>query len=102
MSDYRVIVTEQVTTTTNIPDATAQAGSVVATNISDPSAPASGALKTYSSTADNRFHDKNSAGVVGTTVVSSTATSNNFLTGINPDGTITEAQPAFSNLTGRW
>src|SRR6185437_4403866 len=62
--------------------------------------PAAGKNSTYSDSTDKRFHDKNDAGTVGTTVVSNTGSANNFVTGITSAGVVTTAQPSFANISG--
>jgi len=84
----------------NIPTGTTMAGSILATNIAAPGSPAAGKVSIFTDSTDLRFHDKNSAGTVGTTVVADTGASNNFLTAISAAGVISKAQPAFSNLSG--
>jgi len=51
-------------------------------------------------TTDLRLHDKNSAGVIGTTVVADTGAANNFITAISAAGVISKAQPSIANLSG--
>jgi hypothetical protein len=84
----------------NIPTATPAAGSILNTNIAAPGTPAAGKTSTYVDSTDKRFHDKNDAGTIGTTVVSNTGSANNFVTGISTAGVVSTAQPAFSNLSG--
>lgn len=85
----------------NIPTGTPAVGSILHTNIAAPSTPASGKDAIYADSSDLRLHDKNAAGVIGTTVVSDTGAANNFVTGITTAGAITKAQPNFSNLSGQ-
>lgn len=89
-----------VTTLANIPTGTPAVGSILRTNIAAPSSPAAGKVSTYTDSTDLRFHDKNASGVIGTTVVADTGTSNNFLTAISAAGAISKAQPAFTNILG--
>lgn len=84
----------------NIPTGTTAAGSILHSNIAAPSTPASGKDSVYTDSTDLRFHDKNASGSIGTTVVSDTGATNNFLTAISTAGVISKAQPAFSNLSG--
>lgn len=69
------------------------------TNSAAPSSPAAGFTTAFADSTDLRFHDKNSAGVIGTTVVADTGASNNFLTAISAAGVISKAQPSSSNLS---
>lgn len=70
------------------------------TNTSAPTSPSSGNVKIWTDATDLRFHDKNSAGTIGTTVVADTGASNQFLTAVSAAGVISKAQPAFSDLSG--
>jgi hypothetical protein len=88
------------TTVANITTGATVAGTLIHTNIAAPSTPTTGKVTVWSDSTDLRFHDKNSAGTIGTTVVASTASANNFATGISVAGVISYAQPAFSNLSG--
>lgn len=63
-----------------------------------PGTPSSDRVVTYCTSDVMGF--KNDAGTVSTTVVPTTATSNQFLTHIDTAGAQTKAQPAFSNLSG--
>lgn len=88
------------TTLANIPTATPAAGQIVFTDIAAPTAPAAAHLAIFGDSTDLRFHDKNAAGTIGTTVVADTGTSNNFLTAISAAGVISKAQPSISNISG--
>jgi hypothetical protein len=70
------------------------------TNVAAPATPSAGFDAVYADSTDKRFHDKNDAGTIGTTVVADTGASNNFLTAISAAGAISKAQPGFSNLSG--
>jgi hypothetical protein len=89
-----------VTTLANIPTGAPAVGTILHTNIAAPASPAAGKVSVYSDSTDLRFHDKNAAGIIGTTVVADVGASNNFLTAISAAGVISKAQPAFSNLSG--
>jgi hypothetical protein len=69
-------------------------------DVAAPSSPAAAHLAIFGDSTDLRFHDKNAAGTIGTTVVAYTGASNNFLTAISAAGVISKAQPAFTNLSG--
>lgn len=98
--DVTMTAGQTVTVLANIPTATPAAGTILHTNIAAPSSPASGKVSVWTDSTDLRFHDKNSAGTIGTTVVSDTGASNNFLTAISAAGVISKAQPSYSNISG--
>ena len=87
------------TTLANIPDLTPAVGSILFTNIAAPSSPAATKDKVWFDTTDQRLHEKNSAGTIGTTVVANTGAANNFLTAISAAGVVSRAQPTFLNLS---
>lgn len=87
-------------TVSNLTTGVTVAGTMLHTNIAAPSTPASGKVITWADSTDLRFHDKNSAGAIGTTVVADTGASNNFLTAISAAGVISKAQPSVSNISG--
>jgi hypothetical protein len=89
-----------VSTLGNIPTGTTGAGSILFSNIAAPSTPAAGKVSIWTDTTDKRWHDKNDAGTIGTTVVADTGSANNFLTAISAAGAISKAQPSFANLSG--
>jgi hypothetical protein len=84
----------------NIPTGTIFDGTLVGSSVPAPSSPAVGKLNIWFDSTDARLHDKNSFGVIGTTVISDAGAANNFLTGIGPAGFVTKAQPSLSNLSG--
>jgi hypothetical protein len=87
-------------TLANIPTGTPAAGSILNSNIAAPATPAAGKASTYVDSTAKRFHDKNDAGSIGTTVVGDAGAANNFLTAIDPStGAITKARPACANLS---
>jgi hypothetical protein len=86
-------------TIVNLPDGVTQAGHLLATNIAAPASPAAGKVKLFTDSTDLRFHDKNAAGTIGTTVVADIGASNQFLTAISAAGVISKAQPSSSNLS---
>ena len=88
------------TTLVNVPNATPHAGSSVLANIAAPSSPSSGHNSTYADSTDARFHDKNSSGIIGTTVVADSGAAHNFLTAVSTAGAISKAQPAFTDISG--
>lgn len=87
-------------TLVNIPDGTPAVGSILRTNIAAPATPAAGKTATYVDSTAKRFHDKNDAGSVGTTVVGDAGAANNFLTAIDPStGAVSKARPACASLS---
>lgn len=64
-----------------------------------PGTPPASSLATWADTTDKRWHDKNDAGTIGTTVVADTGSANNFLTAVSAAGVISKAQPAAANLS---
>ena len=87
------------TTLANIPTATPAVGTILYTNISAPSSPASGKVSVYSDSTDLRLHDKNASGVIGTTVVADTGAANNYISAISTAGAITKSRPACATLS---
>jgi hypothetical protein len=73
---------------------------LVVTNQAAPGTPAAGGTRLWVDATDKRFHDKNDAGSIGTTVVADAGAANNFLTAISVAGVISKAQPGFTNLSG--
>src|SRR6266478_5562526 len=87
------------TTLGNIPDATTAAGSILFTDIAAPASPAAAHLKIFGDSTDLRFHDKNAAGTIGTTIVADTGASNNFLTAISAAGVISKSRPTATDVS---
>ena len=72
-----------------------------ATNV--PGIPAAGKMFSWYDAANLRFHDIDTNGNVGTTVIASTAAAHEFATGIGSNGVIAYGQPALADLTsGAW
>ncbi len=84
----------------NIPTATPAAGTILHTAVAAPSTPAAGKASVYVDSTSKALASKNDAGVISHTVQTKAAVSNNFLTAIADDGTVSAAQPAFSNISG--
>ncbi len=82
----------------DIPTATPAAGSIIFADIAAPASPAAAHLAIFGDSTDLRFHDKNAAGTIGTTVVADTGATNNFLTAISAAGVISKAQPTPTNV----
>lgn len=72
----------------------------ISVNSSPPSPPPSGYVAGWADASDLRWHDKNSSGIVGTTVVSDTGTAHNFLTAVGTNGVISKAQPVAADVVG--
>ncbi len=68
------------------------------TNVAAPSTPAAGVTAVWTDSTDKVLKAKDDAGVTSTTVVPSTAVSNQFVTGLSTAGAITRAQPTPANL----
>lgn len=73
---------------------------MLATNVVAPSTPPAGFTELYVDSTTKTLKAKNDAGVISTTVIADTGSSNNFLTAISAGGVISKAQPAFSDLSG--
>jgi len=58
------------------------------TEIAAPTSPSAGTGRAWADSTDHRWHDKNSSGVVATTVVSSTAGANQVATGVSAAGVV--------------
>ena len=86
-------------TLANIPSGVPAAGSILNTNIAAPATPATGKVSTWTDSTDLRFHDKNSAGTVGTTVVADAGAASNYISAISVAGVITKSRPTCSTLS---
>jgi hypothetical protein len=75
---------------------------ILMTNIALPSAPAAGTTRVYADSTNRVLSSRNNSGTVSSTVVPSTAPSNQFATGLSAAGVIAYAQPSFANLSGSW
>lgn len=73
---------------------------VLFTNIAAPATPSAGTTRVYVDSTSKNLNMKNDAGAVASMVVPSSAVSNQFLTGIVSAGTVTRAQPAFTDISG--
>jgi len=78
--------------TLNLPDLPTLPGSILATNISAPSTPASGKTKIYVDSTSKNIAAKNDAGTVNHGIQNRTAFGNLFINQINSDGTTGIAQ----------
>lgn len=88
------------TTNVNAPDGFTHAGKIINTEIAAPSTPAASKVATWVDSTDARFHDKNPAGTIATTVVADNGAANNYISAISAAGVITKSQPAFTNISG--
>ena len=90
----------QVATLVNIPSGTTMAGQVVSTAISAPSTPSAGHGAIYQDSTSKNLAIKNDSGVVNHGVQSHTSASSHWLTTIADNGSVSDSQPAFSDITG--
>lgn len=86
-------------TNVNLPTGVTVAGTLLHSNIAAPASPASGKVLVWTDSTDLRFHDKNNAGTIGTTVVADTGAANNYISAISPAGVITKSRPACATLS---
>jgi hypothetical protein len=68
-------------------------------NSTAPTTPSAGAVNLWTDSTDLRFHDGNSAGVVGTTAVPKSSTSHQWFNAMSSAGLFTATQPACSDLS---
>jgi hypothetical protein len=85
-------------TLANLPTGVPMAGSLLAAAITAPGTPAVGKGSVYVDSTSKNFAVKDDAGVVKHGVRTDTGASNNFLTAIADDGTVSKAQPSFTNI----
>jgi hypothetical protein len=88
------------TTLANIPSGTPAAGSILFTAIAAPGTPAAGKASVYVDSTNKVLSNKDDAGTVSNTVVPKAATSHQFVTAISAAGVISQAQPAFTDISG--
>ncbi len=88
------------TTLANVPSGTPHAGSALYTAIAAPATPAAGKASVYVDSTSKNLAVKNDAGTVNHGVQTKASVSNNFLTAIADDGTVSAAQPSCSSLSG--
>jgi hypothetical protein len=70
------------------------------TNQAAPATPATGSASVWTDTNDKNLKVKNDAGAVTVTVAPTAATTHQFVTAVNADGSIAQAQPAAADVTG--
>jgi hypothetical protein len=87
-------------TNVNLPTGVTMAGSLLATAIAVPGTPASGKSSLYVDSTTKTLASIDDSGQVRHNVKSKGTSVNNFLTGLDDNGTFSAAQPAFSNLSG--
>lgn len=88
------------TSATNLPSGTTQDGIIIATAITDPVNPPAGKGYIFFDSTHNNYNAKNNAGVTLNMVNPNTVVTNQFVTSIGRNGTITTAQPTLSNISG--
>lgn len=88
------------TSATNLPSGTTQDGIIIATAITDPVNPPAGKGYIFFDSTHNNYNAKNNAGVTLNMVSPNTVVTNQFVTSIGRNGTITTAQPTLSNISG--
>jgi hypothetical protein len=87
-------------TNANLPTGVTMAGSLLATAITAPGTPASGKGSLYVDSTSKNLAVKDDAGVVKHGVQTKASASTNFLTAINDAGSVSAAQPAFTDISG--
>lgn len=87
-------------TVVNLTSGVTMPGTILASAIADPATPFTNKGYIYMDSTHHILNIKNDAGVVSNTVIPSAAVSNQFLTGLAADGTLSRAQPSFTNISG--
>jgi hypothetical protein len=87
-------------TVVNLTSGVTMPGTILASAIADPATPFTNKGYIYMDSTHHILNIKNDAGVVSNTVIPSAAVSNQFLTALAADGTLSGAQPAFTNISG--
>lgn len=90
----------QAATVVNLPTGVTQAGYLAATAIVAPATPGAGIGRIYVDSTSKNLSVKDDAGVVKHGVQTKAAVTNNFVTAIADNGTVTVAQPAFTDISG--
>lgn len=88
------------TTLVNIPNLTTQAGSILATNIAAPTAPAAGKNKLYFDSTSKNIAAKNDVGNINHGVQTKTFTAGVYISSIADDGSVGTSTVDFTDLTG--
>jgi hypothetical protein len=86
-------------TLANLPTGVLMAGSLLATPITAPGIPAPNKASIYVDSLSKNIAVRDDAGVVKHGVQTNTGASDNFLTAIADDGTVSRTQPSFSNIS---
>lgn len=89
-----------VTTLVNIPDGVPVAGELVGTTRVAPATPAAGKIALWPDITDSIWKAKDENGNVTHMTRALAAVAHKFLTAINADGTVANAQPDFADLSG--
>lgn len=89
-----------VTSLDNIPSDVIVDGYMLWNDAATASAPAAGFGWTWFDSTDQRLHDRNNAGTIGTTVVADTGAANNYISAISAAGVITKSQPNITGIAG--
>jgi hypothetical protein len=84
----------------NIPSGTPMAGTLLATAIATPGAPAAGKVLIYADNGSNDICAKNSATSVFCMVNPASAVANQFVTNLAANGTLTARQPVIADVSG--
>lgn len=84
----------------NIPNDTTGAGDILFTAIAAPSTPASGKARVYVDSTSLNFTVKNASGTVNHGVQTAAAVSHQFVTAISDAGGVSQAQPAYTDISG--
>jgi Repeat of unknown function (DUF5907) len=90
----------QTATLANIPAATPAQGSILFTSVAAPTSPSTGIGAVYVDSTSLNLAVKNASGVVNHGVRTKAATTSQFLTAIADNGTVSAAQPAFTDISG--
>lgn len=86
--------------TFTLPAGAFQSGSLVATAIADPATPPTNTGYVFYDLTHKNYNIKNDAGTTLNMVIPKTAVTNEFVTAVSRNGTITTAQPSISNISG--
>lgn len=89
-----------VATLANIPNDVPAAGDILFTQIAAPANPAAGKARAWIDSTSNQLRVRISTGVSGTTSPGVAAVASQFLTGMNNSGVFSQAQPAFTDISG--
>lgn len=85
----------------NTPDGIFEMARAYFKNVASPATPPTGYTEAYVDSTSKNWAIKDDAGVVKHGVRTTAAVSNQWISAIAADGTVTQAQPAFSNISGQ-